>query len=544
MSLFISKIRAPTSPRQRRSKSASAIEACIERLEARHLLTAFQPYPALPSFVFADEISTTPTKYSQAIQQNQQDQLWFLGVEGKTTDGVLYSLQMASDESQSNPATPDVPEARTIWLPFGISGFSVQQNGQFVAVARQEYRHSLVRFDVYGKLDLSFGDHGFVDLPVFRKSEVPLSMSVQADDRIVIAGNPGASATVLRFLPDGTPDPSFGQHGEVRDLFSVFSTREVLLSVMPDERIIIVAPRGGTSCCGGLRYSETRSETKINHQREVVVARLLSDGSFDPSFDLNGIAYPDYPGDIIGWPKGLATDAEGGVFFGNGGGQMIHLNADGSVDETFGDHGRWKPETSSGSANGMQVQFSDFIMQNDGSLLATQRVRDYTIGDPVSAYHDRFLVTRLRATAAPDSSASASLSETATTASPPGSSYMEAQASATASQQSSNSHSSSPQVVSSTGGGSAGLTFLNGWVEKSDLQRQVENRDGTTNTATASVPDKHSLKEERDAANDAHPLEGNVDSFWELLGRQLIDGESGEGSPELSQLFSGIDAVA
>ena len=46
-----------------------------------------------------------------------------------------------------------------------------------------------------------------------------------------------------------------------------------------------------------------------------------------------------------------------------------------------------------------------------------------------------------------------------------------------------------------------------------------------------------------DDADSSPVLADDIDAFWELLGRQLIDGESGEDSLELAQLFAGIDAV-
>ena len=85
--------------------------------------------------------------------------------------------------------------------------------------------YGLTRFDVNGGLDVSFGSKGIVTVTVpFHFGPSPntaypiAGLSLQPDGEIILAGSeqsrldmwaPGAQFLVRRFLPDGTPDPTF-----------------------------------------------------------------------------------------------------------------------------------------------------------------------------------------------------------------------------------------------------------------------------------------------------------------------------------------------
>ncbi|WP_437624184.1 delta-60 repeat domain-containing protein [Sorangium sp. So ce1151] len=101
---------------------------------------------------------------------------------------------------------------------------AVQPDGGVLVAARSVEAGKddflVVRFGPDGSLDLSFGQDaqalaGLTD-------GAPVDMALQLDGRIVVAGNVGEYAvsqpTLVRFLPDGTLDPTFGDKG-VASLF-------------------------------------------------------------------------------------------------------------------------------------------------------------------------------------------------------------------------------------------------------------------------------------------------------------------------------------
>jgi len=77
-------------------------------------------------------------------------------------------------------------------------------SGKVVALTKNRAGATrLVRFLPDGTLDTTFGRHGVVAIPV-----KPVGLAVQADDKILVLGD-----ALLRFTPAGRPDLSFGTDG-------------------------------------------------------------------------------------------------------------------------------------------------------------------------------------------------------------------------------------------------------------------------------------------------------------------------------------------
>ena len=128
------------------------------------------------------------------------------------------------------------------------------------------YRH---RID--GSLDPAFGDAGRAVFGFPSGGNFAAGLAVQRDDKIVVAGTTLVGNfpdwhwefAVLRLLPSGEADPSFGDGGRVR--FGFPGGQEILagdVEIDSEGRIILVG----------------------YHDEDAVVARLLPDGSLDPSF--------------------------------------------------------------------------------------------------------------------------------------------------------------------------------------------------------------------------------------------------------------------
>lgn len=198
----------------------------------------------------------------------------------------------------------------------------------------------VLRVDAEGVPDPLFGDGGWSSMPVPWPTYYS-SMAVDREGRIVLAGHEGGMASdphvpaLARFLADGTPDPSFGiGTGYVRLVNvpspppnagwvgkAVVADRDgsLLLSLTIDEDtdatqagIVRVRADGALDTDfgnGGLRPLDlengvfidalaVRSDGRIlaagsiHHtggSRDVLVARLRANGSFDTGFDGNGV---------------------------------------------------------------------------------------------------------------------------------------------------------------------------------------------------------------------------------------------------------------
>lgn len=188
-----------------------------------------------------------------------------------------------------------------------------------------------------GTPDPAFGDAGRVVESLGQADGRAYGVAVQPDGKIVAAGESsagdGAACLVVRLLPDGSPDPAFGQNGRVfyRPLNHSFLVYDLTLQT-----------NGAILVCGAVtNYGVSPSVT------EGCVLRFLSDGTPDPTFGTDGlvrILVNNRPSRF----EAIRVQADGktllaGLGFNESGGApeglIVRLLADGSFDDTFGDNG-------------------------------------------------------------------------------------------------------------------------------------------------------------------------------------------------------------
>ena len=99
----------------------------------------------------------------------------------------------------------------------GISSVAIQPDGRVVAIGFSTSR--LFRFESNGSPDISFDTDGVRS--VFLANEMPYDFVISSDGRITVVGMSRLGLSVVtdfpylaeRFLPDGSPDPTFGDNG-------------------------------------------------------------------------------------------------------------------------------------------------------------------------------------------------------------------------------------------------------------------------------------------------------------------------------------------
>jgi uncharacterized delta-60 repeat protein len=217
----------------------------------------------------------------------------------------------------------------------------------------------VVRYLPDGSLDSTFGDGG--------KAIAPLccgfgnDVAIRADGRIVVlAENLDESSTVALYGldRDGQIDTSFGNGG-----IALFDTgmREYSreLQILPDNRVVVA----------GLAVDDRAGKTVS------FLLRLLPDGSFDPSFGTGGLVLTEFSGgDGTAWAVAIQGDGRivtAGDFFtptGRSDSLVVRYNVDGSLDESFGVGG--SVVTSFGRDDG----FIDILIGPDGELIAAGQV--------------------------------------------------------------------------------------------------------------------------------------------------------------------------
>lgn len=227
---------------------------------------------------------------------------------------------------------------------------AVQPDGKIVvagtaAPARYGYAILLLRFLADGKLDPSFGSGGRVwsdlvtlDSPLEGAvvgdaalgSSSATAVALQPDGKIVVGGSTQSGAStafvVLRYLPDGRPDDTFGSGGMVVTDFDADTNDGIgALSLLEDGRIVVAGAAGDA----------------------VALARYRPDGQLDPTFG------PEKNGTVATRARGLLNALSLGV---EPGGKLLvagqagtpggpfdfgvaRYTADGLLDDRFGDRG-------------------------------------------------------------------------------------------------------------------------------------------------------------------------------------------------------------
>ncbi len=202
---------------------------------------------------------------------------------------------------------------------------------------------ALVRLDADGTLDPTFGTGGVVltELGGLGTTSEATGIALQPDGDIVVTGSYQSYAAVvsvpavLRYLPDGTLDPTFGDGGSV-----IYSTSNVIkdltaVAIQSDGRIVLA---------GDARFPET-----LGPLTEVAVTRLNPDGSLDTTFGSSGTVFYtsanqtnvvyDSAANVVLQPDGKIVVLDSASVNYELQGKVLRLNADGSFDASFGTSG-------------------------------------------------------------------------------------------------------------------------------------------------------------------------------------------------------------
>jgi uncharacterized delta-60 repeat protein len=224
----------------------------------------------------------------------------------------------------------------------GAFDVALQRDGRSIAVGRGAQDFALARYRTDGSLDPSFGDGGKV-LTTFGPGSFDSASAVVlfAEGKFVVGGGTRSGSAsdfaLARYLPDGTPDPSFGSGGRVMTPISSANDHLFDLAVQPDRKLVAA----GWSFEGGGPH--------------IALARYNDDGSLDQSFDGDGIVLASFRS--VG--SHLLVQGDGKLVVTGAG--VTRFNPDGSLDRSFGE---------GGSARVGNVEAVTAAIQPDGKILA------------------------------------------------------------------------------------------------------------------------------------------------------------------------------
>jgi uncharacterized delta-60 repeat protein len=302
-------------------------------------------YVAITSTGGSTAFSTASDRVSMAVTSVDDPPTFLVGTGMVTTD-----FNASDDNGRGVVIQPDGK--------FLVAGFS--SNG-----ANHDF--ALARYHADGSLDTSFGSSGKVTTPIGSGNDLGLSISLQADGKILVAGRAasGASNTfaLVRYHADGALDNSFGNQGIVTTLFSAGGDNSAggsSVSIQLDGKIVV----------GGF--------VGVYPAYDFALARYNSDGSLDTSFGTGGMvtATMGVNTEDRGYSVAIQPDGKivlsgqyidiGNWWLGSTGWDLalMRFNTDGSLDTSFGSAGKVHTDLSNGSDGGGRVTF-----QSDGKIL-------------------------------------------------------------------------------------------------------------------------------------------------------------------------------
>jgi uncharacterized delta-60 repeat protein len=261
---------------------------------------------------------------------------------------------------------------------------------------------SIVRLNADGSLDPSFGRDGRTTLDVPGVNGTAYVVLRQADGRIVAAGtvrdvtaSDDSNFGLARYNEDGSVDASFGVDGVV--------THD--LGGRGDAIHALVQQADGRLVAAG------RSDGGSNASSDMALVRFESNGSVDRSFGANGVVVVNfYESNGYDELNGLVQQSDGALLAAGSAAPsnpyttqdiaLLRLLPGGTLDPSFGDHGRLALKLSdpSGQGAGSVAAAGAVTLAPDGKIVlsgsGTVSVWDYGVCAP--------LIARLNADGTPD----------------------------------------------------------------------------------------------------------------------------------------------
>jgi uncharacterized delta-60 repeat protein len=232
------------------------------------------------------------------------------------------------------------------------NGVATLPDGGVVVAGSALSQFALVRLDANGALEGTFGTGGKVLVPCPSGPCGANGVVLQPDGRIVVAGG----VTVMRFHPNGTLDASFGTGG-VASLPAGWGFGASAIALAADGRSVL----GGTT-------------STVAGTGDLAAARLLADGSPDPSFGGDGLAVLVEP--TSGTGRNVLPQNDGAVIVGGSlftGTEalfsMARFLADGTPDPGFGTGGLTTADIGGGAMALIQLPNGNLVQAGAGGSI-------------------------------------------------------------------------------------------------------------------------------------------------------------------------------
>ena len=208
-----------------------------------------------------------------------------------------------------------------------------------------------------GSLDPTFGQHGFFLFP--HEAYSATDVKIQSNGRILVSGDMAGTAnaiggfSVVRLLPTGISDGSFGSGGLAVARFGSGLNQAMSLAIQPDGKIVAAGVAAGGP----------------DGARAMAIARFMPNGALDPNFGTNGTveimpagSTSASAGVVLLLPSGKMLIGGAATFSTGQSGVVVRITPSGSIDPAFGTGGVAK--------TGEVLSVSALGLQQDGKIVA------------------------------------------------------------------------------------------------------------------------------------------------------------------------------
>ena len=293
-------------------------------------------------------------------------------VAGSTFNGTNYDFAILRYNSNGSLDTSfDGDGKRVISVDFGndfVVGIEALADGKILVGGYSsnstDYDFALVKLNANGSVDASFGKNGMVTTGIGIENDKAAAMQVQADGKIVLAGSVYRSGATdadfgfVRYHSDGSLDTTFDGDGKQTVSLGAGLDEAYSLAIQTDGKIIA----GGSSVQGSSLHFAS--------------VRLNVDGAIDSAFGTDGTVV--IPIAVSSVANAIAVQDDGKIVLGGGSitaaspdFTLARLLTNGSLDTSFDSDGTFVTALSS-----QTDLIKGLIVQPNGTILATGYAND------------------------------------------------------------------------------------------------------------------------------------------------------------------------
>ncbi|MBP7477595.1 MAG: T9SS type A sorting domain-containing protein [Chitinophagales bacterium] len=229
------------------------------------------------------------------------------------------------------------------------AGYALNTNGDF----------AVARYNSDGSLDITFDTDGIVTAPVGLGNDFANAMVIQADGKILLAGNVNIGSVLnfglARLNTNGSLDITFNTTGVLTTVFTGMPSEALSIAMQADSKIVVAGKATANNATS----------------KNFALARYNTDGSLDITFDTDGMLTTDLgTGNDVG--KGVKIQPDGKILVAGetqpGGNDenfaLVRYNTNGSLDNAFGTGGIATTDFFTNIDNP-----SSLVLQADGKII-------------------------------------------------------------------------------------------------------------------------------------------------------------------------------